>query len=390
MRRTLKGWLWSIPAILIPSLCSADDTIRAVWITCDRPVLDSVVVNIVGQGQERPQVELQSAGGRRAVFRPQDDGPPYRIRIPISQEDAKGGLQYRVRLGTAVTEPAVLRWPAGDAFRAAVVANWHRRVSLKALEADQPHVLLTAGDNVPDLHSLCGIGNKACIEPYVQLVRSYPTLFRQVVFLPVLGNHDKQIRPRGVRPPADPVYDIEATAFRRAFALPDPGWIWAVDIPGFSVRFAALDLHHTRDIATTWQSCHDYDAKSQQYRWYRRITEQAAGRQLVTLYNAQNNAVRNLAGGIWRPLLKRNVLCVAGFGHFAERAEADGVTYLNTSLVGRGNRYPDPKSKFLASEDNYVLITATRSGNRVRLRACIKSLDGRSLDAVDLVPPPPQ
>ncbi|RMG34684.1 MAG: hypothetical protein D6725_13790, partial [Planctomycetota bacterium] len=181
-----------------------------------------------------------------------------------------------------------------------------------------------------------------------------------------------------------PVYDIEATAFRRAFALPDPGWMWSVDVPAFSLRFVALDLHHTRDIGTTWQSCHAYDAKSEQYRWYRRVTEQAANRRMVTLYNAQNNAVRGLAGGIWRPLLKRNVLCVAGFGHFAERAEADGVTYLNTSLIGRGDRYPDPRSKFLASEDNYVLLTATRSADGVRLVASIKSLDGRVLDSVDV------
>lgn len=88
------------------------------------------------------------------------------------------------------------------------------------LELNTVHLLLTAGDNVKNIHQLCGAGKKACVKPYLQLIERYPELFRSVPFMPVLGNHDKQIRPRGNKPPSEPVYDIEATAFRRFFELP--------------------------------------------------------------------------------------------------------------------------------------------------------------------------
>ena len=39
---------------------------------------------------------------------------------------------------------------------------------------------------------------------------------------------------------ADAVYDIEATAFRKFFALPGDGWKWHFDVPDFRVRFVAL------------------------------------------------------------------------------------------------------------------------------------------------------
>ena len=37
--------------------------------------------------------------------------------------------------------------------------------------------------------------------------------------------------------------------------------------------------------------------------------------------------------------------------------------YFNTSLNGKGDKYPDPKSKALFSEDNYVLLTSDGGGH---------------------------
>jgi hypothetical protein len=76
--------------------------------------------------------------------------------------------------------------------------------------------------------------------------------------MPVLGNHVKVIRPRGDKPPDEPVYDISATAFRKFFDLPNDEWRWYFDVPDFDVRFVALDLNHISDLGTTWQSCHSY------------------------------------------------------------------------------------------------------------------------------------
>jgi hypothetical protein len=81
--------------------------------------------------------------------------------------------------------------------------------------------------------------------------------------------------------------------------------------------------------------------------------------------------------GQWHAQFRRGTLCITGFGHFAERAALDGQTYFNTSLQGRGCQYPDPHSKFLAGEDNDLLLTVVREGN---MTVQIKNLDGKVLD----------
>ena len=48
---------------------------------------------------------------------------------------------------------------------------------------------------------------------------------------------------------------------------------------------------------------------------------------------------------------------MTGFGYFAERAEVEGFPYFNVSLSGKGAKYPDPKSKFFASENTFLLLT---------------------------------
>ena len=180
-----------------------------------------------------------------------------------------------------------------------MVANWQGRPDLAAIERDDVHLLLTAGDNIPSLHETCGAGEKDCIRPYAALIDAYPELFRSTPFLPALGNHDKEIRPRGNRPPAEPVYDIEATAFRRFFELPDDERTWHFDVPAFGVRFIALDLHHLSDLGTTWQSSQPFQEGSPQYEWYRRLIEGSDQPFVVTLYNEKNSTVRGLEGGSW-------------------------------------------------------------------------------------------
>ena len=77
-------------------------------------------------------------------------------------------------------------------------------------------------------------------------------------------------------------------------------------------------------------------------------------------------------------MLRRGAIAITGFGYFAERAEVDGFTCYNTSLSGKGDKYPDPESKFLASEDSYILMTFTK--NPLKMTVEIKSLDGQVLD----------
>ena len=69
---------------------------------------------------------------------------------------------------------------------------------------------------------------------------------KQQVIVPLAGFGGQE------QPPAEPVYDVGATAFRTFFALPGDGWKWHFDVPAFGVRFVALDLNHIQDRGTTW------------------------------------------------------------------------------------------------------------------------------------------
>jgi len=129
-------------------------------------------------------------------------------------------------------------------------------------------------------------------------------------------------------------------------------------------------------FGTTWQTCHAFDAHSDQFRWYKKLMLQQPVFN-VTLYNERNGSVRNQAKKQWHDLFRQGTCCITGFGYFAERAELDGLHYYNTSLNGNGTKYPDPHSRFLAGEDSYLLLTVKRDGP---MTVEIKSLKGTVLD----------
>lgn len=273
--------------------------------------------------------------------------------------------------------------PRDGTLRAAVVADWQGKPKLDAILKDDVHLLLTAGDNIASLHGPCGVGVKDCTKPYEQLIDAYPELFRSTPFMPVLGNHDREIRPRGDKPPAEPVYDVDATAYRRFFELPGEEWKWYFDVPAAGVRFVALDLNHIQDVGTTWQTCHAYDKTSEQFRWYEQLmTAKDQPPFVITLHNERSASIRNREGAAWHALFRRGTASITGFGYYAERAMVDGFPYYNTSLSGRGARYPDPKSTFMESEDSYILLTITPKPKRT-LTIEIKSLAGKVLDRME-------
>ena len=144
------------------------------------------------------------------------------------------------------------------------------------------------------------------------------------------------------------------------------------------MRFVALNLTHISDFGTTWQACHSFQRGSGQFEWYRKLMDDKSRRFVVTLYNERNASIRAKEGGAWHKMFCKGTIAITGFGYYAERAEVDGFTYYNTSLSGKGDRYPDPKSQFLASKDSYILLTLTR--NPPRMAVEIKGLDGTVLD----------
>lgn len=285
---------------------------------------------------------------------------------------------YRVRSGPMVSEIASFRFPGGgDRLRLAVVANLadHANGWGEAILREAPDLLLTAGDNVRDLFADAPVdpGETAA---YSRLIDRYPELFRGTLFLPVLGNHDKAFRPRGPSPPAEPVYDIEARAFRAFFRLPEPGWRWQFDIPSFGLRLAAPDLHHLSDLGNTWQSSHEVAVGSEQHDWFAALAETSEQPFFITVYNERHATVRGLADGSWWRAVRRGSLAVTGFGHFGERIDDEGFAAFNTSVNGRGTPYPDSRSAVLHGENHYLLVELERGKS---LRAELRDFSGATL-----------
>lgn len=299
----------------------------------------------------------------------------HHVEIPLVAKDAV--YHYQVSTGDQRSAVATFKAYPTDVLRVAVAADWQRKPDLAVIVRDDPHLLLTAGDNVNSLYEKCGPGRTDCIKPYTALIEAYPRLFRSVPFMPVLGNHDRQIRPRGSAPPQEAAYDVKAMAFRRFFELPGDEWKWHFDVPDFGVRFVGLDFNHISDFGTTWQTCHAFGADSEQLAWYEKLMGSPSPF-VVTLYNERNASIRGQAGGRWHQLFRRGTACITGFGYFAERAVVDGFPYYNTSLSGQGDQYPDPQSAFLASEDSYILLTFDRKAGT--MTAQIKNLSGKVLD----------
>jgi hypothetical protein len=299
----------------------------------------------------------------------------HHMEIAIPEKDVT--WHYSIGSGADASPDATFKGRPTQELRVAVVADWGYAPTrdLSALIKDDVHLLLTAGDNVPSLHEKGREGVKA----YSALIDQVPALFRSTPFLPALGNHDKEAHPRGPKPPAEPVYDVDATAFREFFALPDDEWKWHFDVPDFDVRFLALDIEHISDFGTTWQTCHAFDADSAQFRWFRERMDETKAGFVFSLMNEKQSSLAGATKGLWPKEFARGSALISGFGYFAERAELDGgFPYFNTCLKGDGDVYKDPKSNFLAREDNYLLLTFKRGENTMTVQ--LKNLRGEVMD----------
>lgn len=344
---------------------------QRIWLTHRSPDPNRVVVNwetahpgssIVRYGSTPELGESRSADENVTL---------HHVEIPLTPGVSR--WYYSVQTGVDRSAVASFKGYPADELRVAVIADLQGTPDLAAIVKDDVHILLTAGDNIPNLWQAGG-GTRA----YSGLIDAYPELFRTTIFMPVLGNHDKEARPRGDVPPKAPVYDVNAAVFREFFELPGDEWKWHFDVPVFDVRFIALDLNHTSDMGTTWQACHPFAAGSEQFKWYDLLSRRTDRRFVVTLYNEQNAGMRAKEGGRWHQMFSRGTACITGFGYFAERAVFEGHPYFNTSVNGRGDRYPDPKSAFLAGRDSYVLLTFPREPGEMIID--LKDLDGQVLD----------
>lgn len=376
----MKSVIAPLLFVLVSQVASAAE-INRIWLTHKTPNPNKIVVNWMTDepGDSVVHFGLTKDYGKKVKI--DENTKLHHVEIPLQHRDKT--YHYAVQSGDQRSTDATFKAYPSDTLRVAVVADWQGKPDLSAVMKDDVHLLLTAGDNIARLWDKCGQGQKACVTPYAELIDAYPKMFRSTPFMPALGNHDREIRPRGSKPPAEPVYDVDATAFRKFFELPGDEWKWHFDIPEFDLRFVALDFNHISDFGTTWQTCHAFDADSEQFQWYSKLMAKPNGF-VVTLYNERNGSIRNQAKKQWHNLFSQGTCCITGFGYFAERAEVDGFPYYNTSLNGRGNQYPDPHSKYLAGEDSYILLTVKRGGP---MTVEIKSLKHTVLDRREYLRP---
>lgn len=376
MKRLYSKLILLIVCLALIATNAKEPSIDQIWLGHRSHDPGKLVVNWISKEPGESIVRFGRTDEYGQEVRIANDTTLHHVEIPLVETG--GVYHYSVHTGNQSSKGFTFKAYPKDVLRVAVVADWQGLPDLSAIKKDDVHLLVTAGDNIKNIHQLCGAGKKACVKPYLQLIGRYPELFRSVPFMPVLGNHDKQIRPRGNKPPSQPVYDIEATAFRQFFELPGDEWKWHFDIPGFDIRFAALDLHHISDQGSTWQSCHSFGKDSEQFLWYDKLMKNKGRKFVVTLYNERNVSMRAQALGAWHALFRKGTIAITGFGHYAERAEVDGFPYYNTSLSGKGTHYPDPKSAFLRGMDSYVLLTITK--NPAKMVVEIKGLNGKVLD----------
>lgn len=303
----------------------------------------------------------------------------HHVEIPLEQRDVV--YHYRVSSGDDASSIATFKgYPSKD-LRIAIVGDWGYAPGkdVSAIIKDDVHLLLTVGDNVASLHEKGREGTKA----FSALIDANRELFRSTPFMPILGNHDREITGRGPKPPAHAVYDVEATAYREFFALPGDEWKWHFDLPGFDLRFIALDLNHIQDFGTTWQTCHAWQPDSPQFKWFAETMATTKSGFVLTLMNEKQTQVQGLTKGAWHEHFRKGSALITGFGYFADRAEfTGGLPYFNTCLKGDGDLYKDPQSQFHAREDNYLLLTLTAGVPTMKLQ--FKNLRGEVLDTTEL------
>lgn len=362
------------------------DGLGPIWLT---PVSSDPATVCVSWITAEPAPSRVEFGDGQALNRSAEtDGLRTLHHVEITLPHIDTEWRYRVSSGATTSDVRSFRFPGGeDVLRMAVVANLGdgRGAWGDAIVAERPHLLLTAGDNVADLHPPGQAVDPGDYSAFIRLVEAQPELFRRTLFLPALGNHDKALRPRGQEPPAEPVYDLEATAFRKFFRLPGEGWIWYFDVPSFDLQLAALDMHHLSDMGTTWQSSQPVEPDSPQFEWFTRVADASDHAFFITLYNERHATVRHLAEGRWWQAISRGSLAVTGFGHYGERIDVDGFPAFDISVRGTGTPYPDPRSAVLHRIDNYLLISLERGGHLV---AELRDFERRPLPETRIRIPP--
>lgn len=355
--------------ILATSLAHAQ--VERVWLTHQSTDPSRIVVNWETAKPTNSVVNYGLSAKCDRVATAEGTATRHHVEIAIPEKDVT--WHYSVGGGATGTFKG---YPTKE-LRVAVIGDWMvgPNKDLSALRKDDVHLILTAGDNVPSLHGKGREGVKA----FSAFIDQAPDIFRSTPLMPVLGNHDREIKPRGPTPPPEPTYDVDAAAYREFFALPGEEWKWHFDIADFDLRFIALDIQHIGDMNNTWRTCHAFDAESEQFRWFKERMDETKAGFVIPIMNEKQSSLVGATKGLWHKEFVRGSALITGFGYFGERAELDGeLPYFNTCIKGNGDVYKDAKNQFLTREDNYLLLTFR--GGEDKMTVQFKNLRGEVMD----------
>ena len=375
MKRAILFSALSLPA------CAGFCEIDAVWLTYNAEEPSRIVLNWTtsAPSESRAEYGATAALGSRIVSNKKKT--LHFAEIPLS--NARGEIFYKISGGGGAEFSAKInKLAASGVFKAAVLGNlgYVENVDFGAIAADKPDIVFTCGDNI---RKLCGDGGEwdGSLKPFELAIKRFPrSLLASTPLMPITGNHDKEIHPRGKKYPPKPAYDSSASGFKKFFRLPGAVSFWKFSVPRFGAEFLALDVCHIGDFGTTWQACQPFGADSEQFLWYKNAVEKSCAPFVFTLMNERNQDMRLVCGKIWGAQFAKTSCVVSGFGNFIERAEVGGVPFFNTSLKGE-TLYPDKFSKFIRGEGGYLLLTFEPGKN---VKAEIKSLSGKVLDASEI------
>lgn len=372
----MKRTLLALASLVLLSL-SASAEVERIWLTHQSPDNSKLVVSwetsepgdsVVEFGTTPQLGESAKVDGRRTL---------HHVEIPLAKKNCV--YHYRVKTGDQASDITTFKGYPSKVLRLAVVANIRAdaKLNFDAIKKDDPHLLISAGDTAMQ-YQFATEGDPQATKSHSTLIDTQAEIFKTTPFMPSLGNLDRKIRPNGLSM-EKPGYDIEATGYRKFFALPGKEWLWAFDLPDFDLRFISVDMSHTGDFGKPNQACHAFDKSSEQFKWYEETMNATRAGFVITLYGETNGTVRRHAEGGWKRVIEKGTLGISGECYHAERTVVDGCTYYNSSVRGNGTFGIDPKAAFLDKAASYQLITLDRDAGAmtVALKALV---DGRVLD----------
>ncbi|MBL9182790.1 MAG: hypothetical protein JNN17_11670 [Verrucomicrobiaceae bacterium] len=372
----MKTTLLSLSLAVLTTAASAK--VERVWMTHQSPDNSRIVISwetttlgdsVVEFGTSPQLGESVKVDGSRTL---------HQVEIPIPQKDVV--YHYRVKSGDQVSEINTFKGYPSKLLRIAVVANIRAdaKLSFAAIKKDDPHLLISAGDTAMQ-YQFATQADKEATKSHSTAIDTQADLFKSTPLMVSLGNLDRKIRPNGLSM-EEPGYDVEATGYRKFFALPGKEWIWAWDVPDFDLRLISVDMSHTGDFGKPNQACHAFDKDSEQFKWFEETMNATKTGFVVTLFGETGGTVRRHAEGGWKRVIGQGTLAISGECYHAERTEVDGVTYYNSSVRGNGTFGHDPQAAFSDKAASYQLLTLDRGAGT--LRSELKALDdGRVLDS---------